>query len=165
MFAFLFFARVQVEYDALHAIWVPWTRESVSWLSLCSHTTLWERPSSTRDTTAEELELYAGTRQRYIKERWSTPKLATQQHLYLSDDADRALRDGLSLFLPRFKDRPFAQRRLCWYTDTPKGDSIVDYNPEFENLFLATGGTTIASRCAPADLSLSIRNIPRAYNI
>lgn len=71
----------------------------------------------------------------------SMPKLTTQQRPFFPDDAERALRDGLKLFLPRFKDRPFVQRRLCWYTDTPKGDFIVDYHPEFENLFLATGGS------------------------
>lgn len=71
----------------------------------------------------------------------SAPKLTSQQRPFLPADAEGALRDGLALFLPRFKDRPFVQRRLCWYTDTPKGDFIVDYHPEFENLFFATGGS------------------------
>jgi len=65
----------------------------------------------------------------------------TSQSDYLPADAEQALRDGLALFLPKFKDRPFSRRRLCWYTDTPKGDFIVDYHPEYSNLFIATGGS------------------------
>jgi sarcosine oxidase/L-pipecolate oxidase len=72
--------------------------------------------------------------------RYSAPSMALQSD-YLPADAEQALRDGLALFLPKFKDRPFSRRRLCWYTDTPKGDFIVDYHPEYSNLFLATGGS------------------------
>jgi sarcosine oxidase/L-pipecolate oxidase len=72
--------------------------------------------------------------------RYSAPSMASQSD-YLPVDAEQALRDGLELFLPKFKDRPFLRRRLCWYTDTPKGDFIVDYHPEYSNLFLATGGS------------------------
>lgn len=71
---------------------------------------------------------------------FSAPKMSSQSS-FLPADAERSLRDGLALFLPRFKDRPFVQRRLCWYTDTPKGDFIVDYHPDQEGLFLATGGS------------------------
>ncbi|KAI4762471.1 fructosyl amino acid oxidase [Aureobasidium sp. EXF-3400] len=72
--------------------------------------------------------------------RYSAPSIASQSD-YLPADAEQALRDGLALFLPKFKDRPFSRRRLCWYTDTPKGDFIVDYHPEYSNLFVATGGS------------------------
>lgn len=72
--------------------------------------------------------------------RYSAPNLASQAD-YLPADAEQALRDGLALFLPKFKDRAFSRTKLCWYTDTPKGDFIVDYHPEYTNLFLATGGS------------------------
>lgn len=71
---------------------------------------------------------------------FSAPTLATQTE-FLPADAERALREGLRLFLPRLQDRPFLKTRLCWYTDTPKGDFIVDYHPDYTNLFLATGGS------------------------
>lgn len=60
---------------------------------------------------------------------------------FIPEDADKALRDGLALFLPKFRDREFIQRRLCWYTDTVKGNFIVDHHPGYDNLFLATGGS------------------------
>ena len=71
---------------------------------------------------------------------FSAPKM-TVQRPFLPEDGERGLRAGLALFLPKFQNRPFMKRRLCWYTDTPKGDFIVDYHPEYENLFIATGGS------------------------
>lgn len=59
---------------------------------------------------------------------------------YIPDDADECLRDGLRRFFPKFADRPWMNRRLCWYTDTPKGDFIIDHHPTFPGLFVATGG-------------------------
>lgn len=39
-------------------------------------------------------------------------------------------------------DRPFARTRVCWYTDTPTGDFLVDYHPEYgRSLLVATGGS------------------------
>jgi sarcosine oxidase/L-pipecolate oxidase len=60
---------------------------------------------------------------------------------FLPDDAEKALRDGLASFYPFLKDRPFMRRRLCWYTDTHKGDFIVDNHFSYSNLFMATGGS------------------------
>lgn len=70
----------------------------------------------------------------------SAPTMALQLP-FLPDDAERSLREGLGVFFPKLKNRQFSQRRLCWYSDTPKGDFIVDYNPEYSNIFLATGGS------------------------
>jgi sarcosine oxidase/L-pipecolate oxidase len=72
--------------------------------------------------------------------QYSAPSMASQYD-YMPADAEQALRDGLALFLPKLKDRPFSRKRLCWYTDTPNGDFIVDYHPDYSNLFLATGGS------------------------
>ncbi|KAI5204439.1 fructosyl amino acid oxidase [Aureobasidium subglaciale] len=79
---------------------------------------------------------------------YSAPSLASQSD-FLPGDAEQALRDGLALFLPRLKDRPFSKTKLCWYTDTPKGDFIVDYHPEYTNLFIATGGSGHAFKFLP----------------
>ncbi|KAI5245640.1 fructosyl amino acid oxidase [Aureobasidium subglaciale] len=80
--------------------------------------------------------------------RYSAPSVASQCD-YLPADAEQALRDGLALFLPKFRDRPFSKAKLCWYTDTPKGDFIVDYHPEYTNLFIATGGSGHAFKFLP----------------
>jgi sarcosine oxidase/L-pipecolate oxidase len=60
---------------------------------------------------------------------------------FLPDDAEKTLRDGLKLLLPDFANHPWMHKRLCWYTDTPEGDFIVDHHPTYKGLFLATGGS------------------------
>ncbi|CAG8001277.1 unnamed protein product [Penicillium salamii] len=60
-----------------------------------------------------------------------------------------AFRVALKQLLPRFVDREFVDTRVCWYTDTPKGDFIVSYHPEHEGLFLATGGSGHAFKFFP----------------
>ncbi|RDW67592.1 FAD dependent oxidoreductase-5 [Coleophoma cylindrospora] len=59
---------------------------------------------------------------------------------FIPADAETALRTGLRQFYPKLADRPWSNTRLCWYTDTPTGDFIIDEHPRLENLFLATGG-------------------------
>ncbi|KAJ5235641.1 uncharacterized protein N7469_004809 [Penicillium citrinum] len=56
-------------------------------------------------------------------------------------EGQEAFREALKQLLPRFVERPFADTRICWYTDTPDGDFIVSYHPAYEGLFLATGGS------------------------
>ncbi|ETS85616.1 hypothetical protein PFICI_03641 [Pestalotiopsis fici W106-1] len=60
---------------------------------------------------------------------------------FLPADADRDLREGAKAFWPQFGNRPWAKTRMCWYTDTPKSDFMVDYHPDMNGLFFATGGS------------------------
>jgi sarcosine oxidase/L-pipecolate oxidase len=60
---------------------------------------------------------------------------------FIPEDAEVELRRGLALFLPQFKDHPWSNQRLCWYTDTATGDFIIDYHPNLEGVFVATGGS------------------------
>lgn len=60
---------------------------------------------------------------------------------YLPQDAEQGLRDGAKMFFPEFGDREWARLRMCWYTDTPEGDFVVDYHSELDGLFFATGGS------------------------
>jgi sarcosine oxidase / L-pipecolate oxidase len=52
-----------------------------------------------------------------------------------------ACRRALRSMIPSLADRPFSCSRICWYTDTPNGDFLITYHPEFTGLFLATGGS------------------------
>ncbi|OBT60747.1 hypothetical protein VE03_10874 [Pseudogymnoascus sp. 23342-1-I1] len=62
--------------------------------------------------------------------------------LFLPEDAEVSLREGLRRFFSlSISERPFVKKHLCWYTDTPRGDFIVDHYPHLQNLFLATGGS------------------------
>ncbi|EFQ29081.1 FAD dependent oxidoreductase [Colletotrichum graminicola M1.001] len=68
---------------------------------------------------------------------------------FLPRDADEGLREGVRLFFPEFAEREWAYRRLCWYTDTPEGDFVVDYHPDIKGLFFATGGAGHAFKFLP----------------
>ena len=57
-----------------------------------------------------------------------------------SDGIDR-LRAGFEEVLPELATRSFEQTAVCWYTDTPTGDFIIDYHPDHDNLFVANGGS------------------------
>ncbi|KAB8077196.1 FAD dependent oxidoreductase [Aspergillus leporis] len=72
----------------------------------------------------------------------SSPKLDSNNadKLFLPQEADEALRDGLRQLVPQFAERPWSNRRLCWYTDTPEGDFVVDNHPTLDGLFVAIGG-------------------------
>ncbi|KAE8349499.1 FAD dependent oxidoreductase [Aspergillus coremiiformis] len=72
----------------------------------------------------------------------SSPKLDSNNadKSFLPQEADEALREGLRQFMPQFADRPWSNRRLCWYTDTPEGDFVVDHHPVMDGLFVAIGG-------------------------
>ncbi|KAL9096760.1 MAG: hypothetical protein Q9165_001248 [Trypethelium subeluteriae] len=56
-------------------------------------------------------------------------------------EAEQACRETLRQMVPELAERPFSRTRLCWYSDTPKGDYLITYHPNFEGLFLATGGS------------------------
>ncbi|KAM5351072.1 hypothetical protein ACJ41O_003795 [Fusarium nematophilum] len=68
---------------------------------------------------------------------------------YLPEDAEQALREGLQQLVPEVADREWVRQRLCWYSDTPEGDFIVDHHPAAEGLFLATGGAGHAFKFLP----------------
>lgn len=60
---------------------------------------------------------------------------------FVPKDGEERLRQGLREILPEFADRPFEKLAMCWYTDTPTGDFIMDLHPDYSNVFVATGGS------------------------
>ncbi|OJJ51466.1 hypothetical protein ASPZODRAFT_390186 [Penicilliopsis zonata CBS 506.65] len=69
--------------------------------------------------------------------------------LPIPPEAERAFRSALQTLLPSMTDRPFVKTRVCWYTDTPKGDFLITYHPDHPGLFLATGGSGHAYKFFP----------------
>ncbi|KAF7846260.1 hypothetical protein BT93_L4756 [Corymbia citriodora subsp. variegata] len=80
----------------------------------------------------------------------------------LPEEAEKALRDCFEAWFPKtlpdtfdgpktlhdISTRPWTQTRICWYTDTPSGNFMIDYPPlptlpqnKNTSLFLATGGS------------------------
>lgn len=60
---------------------------------------------------------------------------------FAPEDSIARLRDGLNAILPELAGRDFDRTGVCWYTDTPTGDFVMDYHPDYENVFCATGGS------------------------
>jgi len=60
---------------------------------------------------------------------------------WIPQEGEMACRAALREMIPSLADRPFTRTKICWYTDTPKGDFLITYHPVFEGLFLATGGS------------------------
>jgi sarcosine oxidase/L-pipecolate oxidase len=72
----------------------------------------------------------------------SLPLVAPRERQnFAPKDGVKRLRDGLREILPELADRPFDRLALCWYTDTPTGDFIMDFHPDYRNLFIAGGGS------------------------
>ena len=67
----------------------------------------------------------------------------------IAPEAKEACRRFLAKVIPDLADRPWTQTRICWYTDTPNGDWLIDYHPKYSNLFLATGGSGHAYKFLP----------------
>ncbi|RMZ86315.1 hypothetical protein DV736_g6459, partial [Chaetothyriales sp. CBS 134916] len=60
-----------------------------------------------------------------------------------------ACRAALHELLPHMADRPFVKTRVCWYSDTPTGDFIIDWVPAYQRVFVATGGSGHGFKFAP----------------
>lgn len=79
----------------------------------------------------------------------STPPTDPTASGAIPAEGSDACRAALGEMVPSLAGRPFGKTRICWYTDTPSGDFIVTYHPDFEGLFLATGGSGHAFKFLP----------------
>lgn len=70
-------------------------------------------------------------------------------NMQIPQEAQKACRDFLGQVLPQMKDRPWTHTRVCWYTDTPRGEWLIDYHPKYKGLFVATGGSGHAYKFVP----------------
>lgn len=69
------------------------------------------------------------------------PTPRSQRANFSPADGVQRLRAGLQEILPELASRDLERTAVCWYTDTPTGDFVVDYHPDHENVFMATGGS------------------------
>ncbi|KAL2870921.1 NAD(P)/FAD-dependent oxidoreductase [Aspergillus lucknowensis] len=68
---------------------------------------------------------------------------------FIPGEGQERLLAGLRDVLPDLARRGFEKTCLCWYNETPTGDFIFDYHPDYTNLFIATGGTGHAFKFLP----------------
>ncbi|KAL4079283.1 FAD dependent oxidoreductase [Scleroderma citrinum] len=59
------------------------------------------------------------------------------------------LRDNLRILYPELAQKPWAETRLCWYTDSPDSDWVIGEFPGDPGLFLATSGSGHAFKFLP----------------
>ncbi|KAL5340434.1 FAD dependent oxidoreductase [Aspergillus crustosus] len=72
-----------------------------------------------------------------------------QRANFIPKEGEARLLAGLKEILPELAKRGFEKTCLCWYNETPTGDFIFDYHPDYKNLFIATGGTGHAFKFLP----------------
>ncbi|KAF4341228.1 hypothetical protein FBEOM_4826 [Fusarium beomiforme] len=77
------------------------------------------------------------------------PPVSRERKNFVPEDAEERLRAGLREMLPELADRALDRVALCWYTDTPTGDFIMDYHPDYKNLFIGGGGSGHAFKFLP----------------
>ncbi|GJJ08115.1 hypothetical protein Clacol_002323 [Clathrus columnatus] len=61
----------------------------------------------------------------------------------------KELREKLREVYPELATRPFSGTRICWYTDTPDSNWLIDFHPEYPSVVLATGGSSHAFKFLP----------------
>lgn len=55
-------------------------------------------------------------------------------------EAEKSIRELLKVTIPKFADREFVKKKICWCTDTPDRFFLIDEHPDYKNsLILATG--------------------------
>ncbi|KAH8884068.1 FAD dependent oxidoreductase [Thozetella sp. PMI_491] len=103
------------------------------------------------ETLADELKTFSSNADSETVDALSAPptRPAMQRANFAPLDGIRRLREGLGKILPELSQREFDRTAVCWYTDTPSGDFILDYHPDHANLFLATGGSGHAFKFLP----------------
>lgn len=55
------------------------------------------------------------------------------------ENARRMLLHGLKRVYPELAAKPWLASRLCWYSDRPSGDWLIDHHPGYDGLFIAAG--------------------------
>jgi monomeric sarcosine oxidase len=68
----------------------------------------------------------------------------------VSNAAEREARDYLHRRLPALKDAPVVETRVCQYENTCNGDFLLDRHPDWENVWLAGGGSGHGFKHGPA---------------
>lgn len=68
---------------------------------------------------------------------------------WMPKDAEDSIRENLKEIMPSLYKRPFDRTKLCWLTQTPTANFLIDYHPECENVLLATGGSAHAWKFVP----------------
>jgi len=62
----------------------------------------------------------------------------------------RTMRQHVRKYFPELRDSPLSETRVCAYENTSNGDFLIDRLPDFENVWIAGGGSGHGFKHAPA---------------
>ena len=65
-------------------------------------------------------------------------------------EAEQRARKFLRETVPQIADRPFSFARICWDSDTPDRQFLIDRHPEYKSLVVAVGGSGMGFMLMPA---------------
>ncbi|WVF69409.1 hypothetical protein IAT40_004186 [Kwoniella sp. CBS 6097] len=68
-----------------------------------------------------------------------TTLTAGHENQQIPAEAKQDLQAGLKRVYPELADREWITSRLCWYSDRPSGDWLIDYHEQYPSLFIASG--------------------------
>jgi monomeric sarcosine oxidase len=68
----------------------------------------------------------------------------------VTEDLLRETRAFLGARFPALKDAPLVESRVCQYENTSSGDFLIDRHPDFDNVWLAGGGSGHGFKHGPA---------------
>ncbi|KZV84125.1 FAD dependent oxidoreductase [Exidia glandulosa HHB12029] len=70
-----------------------------------------------------------------------TAKPNATSHSAVPLDVANLARIVLRELFPELGDKPFEMGRMCWYTDTPDANWVIDFHPSHSNVLFVTGGS------------------------
>lgn len=65
------------------------------------------------------------------------------------DASEATIRNAVSTYLPRFRDKDLFNRSLCWCTDTADSSLLICEHPRWKNFVLATGDSGHSFKLLP----------------
>jgi glycine/D-amino acid oxidase-like deaminating enzyme len=68
----------------------------------------------------------------------------------LDEESVRQTRSWLARRLPAMAYAPIVESRICQYENTPAGDFLIDRHPDYENVWIAGGGSGHGFKHGPA---------------
>lgn len=77
------------------------------------------------------------------------------------ETARQHLMTGLKRVYPELAKKEWLTSRICWYSDRPSGDWIMDYHPSYKGLFVAAGCCGHAFKFLPILGKLIVQSINR----
>ncbi|KAI5475081.1 hypothetical protein MNV49_001957 [Pseudohyphozyma bogoriensis] len=82
----------------------------------------------------------------------------------IPDVSVKELRALFSEVYPELAKKEFIGTRLCWYSDRPSGDWLLDYHPQYRSLFVCAGDSGHGFKFMPVIGDLIVKGISGSFS-